>query len=425
QRIGSLFINPGGPGGSAIDFLPSVVSGASALATRFDIVAFDPRGVGQSTPLNCHSTLQTLIATDPSPDSDAEWSALEQASKTFADECAQNSAAILPYLGTPNVARDMDRVRESLGEDKLYYLGFSYGTEIGAWYAELFADRVGALVLDGAVDLKLSSLELSLAQGQGFELALSDYFAWCSATPSRCSWAQNKVPADEFTRLTMSIDAKPLPAPRSDRPAGPGEFAIAVIAPLYAGEDGWVELSSALAAAESGSGDQIISIADNYLERATDGSYGNITEAYDAVTCLDNADPSVDVVRGQADHFAMLAPNFGVTSLTGLFVCSDWSVQGKDLPPPKGVGAAPIVVIGTTDDPATPYSWAQALSQELDSAVLLTAEGEGHTAYLRGNSCIDDAVNAYFLSGKVPADGTRCSAAGMSTPSMLRLSATR
>jgi pimeloyl-ACP methyl ester carboxylesterase len=425
QRIGSLLVNPGGPGGSAIDFLSGFAGSASALSARFDLVAFDPRGVGQSTPINCHSTLKALIAADPSPDSDAAWTTLDDASKTFADECEQKQAALLPYLGTPNVARDMDRVREAVGDDKLHYLGFSYGTEIGAWYAQLFPTRVGQLVLDGAVDVRLSALDLAYAQGLGFELALSDYFKWCTQAATNCSWAQNKTPSTEFTRLASSVKTKPLPASRSDRPVGPGEFSIGTIAPLYGGEDGWRVLSSALAAAESGDGNALMSQVEQYLGRAADGSYSNETEANNAVNCLDRASPTVAQVRAQADRFKMAAPNFGLTALTQLLLCSHWPVAGQDVPPPQGVGAAPIVVVGTTNDPATPYAWAGALAMQLASGVLLTADGEGHTAYGRGNACIDDAVNAYFISGTVPAKGAHCNASGMSVPTMLRLAPMR
>jgi pimeloyl-ACP methyl ester carboxylesterase len=412
MRTGSLLINPGGPGASAIDFLNSFATRASAaLRERFDIVAFDPRGVGASAPLDCHSSLQKLIAADPSPDSDAEWAAIDAAAETFAAECARKHAALLPHMSTRDVARDMDLVRAALGEEQLNYLGFSYGTELGARYAELFPQRVRRFVLDGALDLKLSSLEIALQQAQGFEQALGTYFSWCASAASNCTWAASATPASAFSQLSTAVDKQPIAAARADRALGPGEFMLGVIAPLYGGSAGYRTLSTALRAAAGGDGAALLSLTDQYLQRRQDGAYGNIQEANNAVNCLDLPVPAADEVRAQAPRFTAAAPNFGLSTLTGLLVCAHWPVHGTQYPPPTAAGAAPILVIGTTGDPATPYAWAQALAAELESGVLLTYEGEGHTAYGRGVPCIDSAVEAYFINGKVPAKDTRCARA--------------
>jgi pimeloyl-ACP methyl ester carboxylesterase len=409
-RIGSLLINPGGPGASGNQALVDMLPGMARLNERFDIVGFDPRGVGMSTPLDCHDTLQTLIATDPTPDSDAEWATLDQVSQRFADDCKQKYEKLLPHLGTQNVARDLDRIRAGLGEDKLSYLGFSYGTSIGAWYAELFPGRVRALVLDGAVSQQLSSLDLLLEQARGFELALSNYFAWCTARTSRCAWMQGKPAAQAFDSLQARIEATTLPAPGYDRRAGPGEFALAVIVPLYGGEQGWQLLSQALLGALRGDGSLLVELADAYLQRDARGEYGNITELNYAVNCVDNAQPDYAAVRAAESRFQTSAPRFGVASLGSLLVCSHWAARGVDAAPPTGQGAPPIVVIGTVNDPATPYAWAESLASELSSGVLLTWEGEGHTAYTRGSRCIDAAVESYFIDLTVPAAGKRCAA---------------
>jgi pimeloyl-ACP methyl ester carboxylesterase len=410
QRIGSLLLNPGGPGGSGLDALVGLMPGLTRLNERFDIVGFDPRGVGKSTPITCHDTLQQLIAADPTPDNDAEWAALDRVSQVFADGCAQKYPKLLPHLGTQNVARDMDRIRAGLGEDKLNFLGFSYGTSIGAWYAQLFPKRVRALVLDGAVSQVLSPIEMMLEQAKGFELALSNYFAWCQGSALRCSWTQGKDARQAFDSLSARIEQQPLAASGYDRPAGPGEFALAVIMPLYGGEQGWQLLSLALSRAVRGDGGVLIDLADSYLERGDDGAYANITEVNNAVNCIDHASPSYDEVRANEARFASEAPIFGVATLGALLVCSHWGAALPEPTPPAGEGAAAIVVIGTTHDPATPYAWAESLSSELASAVLLTWEGEGHTAYTRGSSCIDAAVESYFIDGRVPQDGTRCAA---------------
>jgi pimeloyl-ACP methyl ester carboxylesterase len=410
QRIGSLLINPGGPGGSGIEFLPGFVQGASsALLQRFDIVAFDPRGVGESTPLDCHSTIQKLAATDPSPDDEAEWTAADLAAKTFADECAQKHAKLLPHLGTPNVARDMDQLRAALGDEKLTYVGFSYGTSIGAHYAELFPQNVRALVLDGALDMSLGALDISLEQAQGFDEALNTFFDWCSAAASNCAWVNGNgnTPAEAFAALSAEVDETPVMT--SDRPLGPGEFLFGVIAPLYSGEDGYRALSSALSSAARGDGSTLLSFTDSYLNRKPDGSYGNIQEANSAVNCLDAPGPDLAGIRAQAARFEMTSETFGLATLTGLLVCAHWPVQTQPrVSALRGAGAAPILVVGTTGDPATPYAWAEALASQLESGVLLTYEGEGHTAYLRGVPCIDDTIDAYLIEGNVPEDGKRC-----------------
>jgi pimeloyl-ACP methyl ester carboxylesterase len=418
QRIGSLLINPGGPGGSAVDFLTSFVQVAGpALLQRFDVVAFDPRGVGASTPIECHSTLQKLIATDPSPDDEAEWQASDAAAKVFADECAQKYGKILPFLGTVNVARDMDQVRAALGDEKLTYLGFSYGTAIGARYADLFPQRVRALVLDGALDMSLSALDISLQQAQGFEQALATYFTWCGRAASNCTWTSGMQPEAAFKQLAANVEKKAL----SGRvPVGPGEFLLGVIAPLYGGEDGFRILSQELTGAARGDGSTIMSLVDSYTDRKADGSYGNMQEANNAVNCIDAPAPDYMALRAQEMRFSMESPIFGTATLTSLFVCAHWPVHAQQAPVPRASGAPPILVVGTTGDPATPYGWAQALSKELESGVLLTYEGEGHTAYSRSVPCIDDAVEAYLIDGKVPEAGKRCASAGTASRSMLQ-----
>ena len=420
QRIGSLLINPGGPGGSGLEFLGGFVQGASAaLLSRFDIVAFDPRGVGESTPLDCHSTIQKIAAVDPSPDSDEEWAAADAAAKVFADECGQKHGKLLPHLGTPNVARDMDQLRAALGDEKLTYVGFSYGTSIGAHYAELFPQNVRALVLDGALDMSLGALDISLEQALGFDKALATFFSWCESSASNCSWVDGGSPAESFRALSAKIDATPVMT--TDRPLGPGEFLFGVIAPLYSGEDGYRALSSALTSAARGDGSTLLSFTDSYLNRKPDGSYGNIQEANSAVNCLDAPGPDFAGIRSEAARFEMNSETFGLATLTGLLTCAHWPVQAQPrMSALRGTGAAPILVVGTTGDPATPYAWAEALASQLESGVLLTYEGEGHTAYLRSVPCIDDAIDAYLIEGKVPEDGQRCGGNSAASSIMLQ-----
>ncbi|MDB4985320.1 MAG: hypothetical protein JWN04_498 [Myxococcaceae bacterium] len=406
SRVGTLLMNPGGPGASTIDYLGFFVQGStSPLLDRFDLVAFDPRGVGYSTSLVCHSKLQQLTSANPRPQSDAEWQALDDLSASFARECAQaENANLLPFLGTPSVARDMDRVRAALGEDKLDYLGFSYGTALGAWYAELFPARVGRMVLDGAIDLGLSALDSTLGQAKGFELALGHYFEWCGAVASRCPWTQGASPAQAFAALQAQVDAQPIAAPMADRPLGPGDLLVGVIATLYGGTAGWRALSPALGAALKGDASSLMGFVDGYLDRNADGSYTNFHELFYAVSCIDQHAPTVAEVRAAAPRFLSEAPTFGLFSLTPMLVCSHWAVTGHDVAPPTGQGAPKIVVVGTLNDPATPYAWAQAFASDLVSSVLLTSHLEGHTGYGRGDRCIDDAVNSFLFDAVVPAD---------------------
>jgi pimeloyl-ACP methyl ester carboxylesterase len=409
-RLGSLVWNPGGPGASAIDYLPSLVEliGDDVLA-HYDLVAVDPRGVGRSDPIVCHDELQQLFALDPSPDDEQEWAALDAVSKQFADGCAKYPRELLASLGTERVVRDMELLRQRLGEDKLNFLGFSYGTAIGARYAAAYPDRVGRFVLDGPVDLALDPFAVSLQQARSFEQALANYFAWCNA--ERCPWAGGD-PAGKFASLLRQVEDTPLPSPDADRPCGAGELVQGVVAFLYAGEAGWEVISDDLGLAAQGDGSGLVVSTDLYLERDLEtGEYGNITESNYAVNCLDDDPLTLAQIRAQEATFRAASPTFGLPILTHLVVCAHWPVQGKKPAAPSNLTSAPLLVIGTTQDPATPYAWAQATAERLGpSAHLFTYDGEGHTAYAREIPCVDAVVNDYLLNGTLPAAGARCDA---------------
>jgi pimeloyl-ACP methyl ester carboxylesterase len=405
RRIGSMFINPGGPGGSAIDFLRAwAPSLPSEVRDRFDIITFDPRGVGESTPLECHDDLQKLIALPPSPQTDAEWQEVAAAAKGFADLCAERSDGTLPYLGTANVARDIDRLREALGEDTITYFGYSYGTEIGQVYAALFPDRVRAMVLDGAVDLALSGDQIDFEQALAFETAYDHFLKDCMAR------ACLDVPGDYDTaiqRLLLRARDNPIPSPRADRPASENELLLAIVGSMYGG--GWTALGRALQQAFDGDATAMLRIADFYLGRDGDGEYDNSTEMNNAVNCLDHLFSSdLETVKALAAEFAAQAPHFGSALAQGGITCGFWHAIPAPLSVSRAAGTPPIVVIGGTSDPATPYRWAVAVSQELESGVLLTRRGDGHGSYRTGDSCIDSAVNTYLLTLEPPAQGTEC-----------------
>lgn len=424
HRIGSLLVNPGGPGASGVDFVRAWTAVLSRdIRARFDIVGFDPRGIGQSTPIVCHDNLQALVAADPIPTTQAAWDNLAKQQQIFNAACAKKYGDILPFLGTKNVARDMDQMRAALGDDKLNYLGYSYGTVIGQVYADMFPTKIRSMVLDGAVDLSLGPDDKTLTQIGGFELALNNFAADCRA--KGCQLTKRGDPIAVIEQLIAKVKEAPIPARFGDRPAGPGETFLALITPLYS-KASWLTLALEVDTALNGDATLLIRIADQYLDRQNDGSYSNSLEANIAVNCIDDGPSSLPTrfsdFPAVAATFAKVSPHFGPAVATGLS-CVGWAAPADRLHPTSADGAPPIVVVDTTGDPATPYAWGVNVSKQMKSAVLLTFNGDGHTAYASGDSCIADAVNTYLLELKPPARGTECGskvvtppAAGTPTP---------
>jgi pimeloyl-ACP methyl ester carboxylesterase len=412
-RVGSLVLNPGGPGGSGVEFARQarqLLPGE--ILDRFDVVSFDPRGVGESAPVDCldDAGLDDLLAVDPSPDSAAERKLLIDMSRNQARACARKSARLLPHVGTVDAAKDMDVLRTALGDDKLTYVGFSYGTVLGARYAQQFPGNVRALVLDGAVDPVLTPREVAVAQAVGFERALDEFFEDCA--DQNCAFAGHGEIGKTFDDLMARIDREPLQASQyPDRTLGPGEALFGVAAGLYSREFGWPVLRQALESAYRGDGSTLLALFDNLVERDENGEFSNSVEAQAAISCVDGIYRK-DVQRydEDADSFAEAAPRFGRALAYGPLVCAFWPV-----PPVTRAGIVrvedlpPVVVVGTTRDPATPYEWSQSLADQLPG-VLVTYDGDGHTAYGYGrSSCIDRVVDAYLVSLTVPKRGTRCS----------------
>ncbi len=412
QRIGSLLLNPGGPGGSGVDFLREFVARVpSELRDRFDLVAWDPRGAGASTAVQCGTDLDYLFAADTAPQTPAQEQGLEAASQRFANACAQGSGALLPYISSDATAHDMDRIREALGDRKLTYLGYSYGTYLGTLYAHDFPANVRALVLDGAIDPAVPPGESTIEQAQGFELALEDFFTWCAGTSS-CAFRSGGDPAAAYDALARSIDARPIVS-RVDgerRVLGPTQFDLAVSTPLYGGRPAWPILADALAHARDGDASDLLRLFDEQVDRNTGGTYSNQYPAFLAISCLDG--PSIgDVATLRAlEHTAAeRAPHFGEANVGLGMPCAFWPVPSVGRPGAiSAPGAAPIVVIGTTGDPATPVEWARGLASELGSGRLLVYRGEGHTAFPAGNACLDGAVIDYLVDLRAPVNGTTC-----------------
>ncbi len=409
SRIGSLLVNPGGPGASAIGYLHAVYSGLpKTLRSHFDLVAFDPRGVGRTAPVRCESTagLDAYFHVDPAPDNAGEMAAFNAANKAFDKGCAARSARILPYVSTRIVAQDMDRVRQAVGDAKLTYLGYSYGTAIGAAYLDAFPTHVRAMVLDGALDPTLTWDQLLAGQSRGFDVALGAFLADCQATSCDFRKAVSGDLGAAYDQLVASVETTELPGAGS-RKIGPAEFSLGVGDALYS-KGSWPYLGSALAKAVKGDGGDLQILSDDYLERTSSG-YANTIEANFAVNCIDRPWPRTEAPYvALAQQVGKRYPRFGPAIALSGAACAYWPVAPVSTPRPvTGAGSPPIVVIGTTRDPATPYVWAQGLAKQLAKGVLLTHEGDGHTAFHSGQrSCIVDPVNNYLVSLKVPAAAT-------------------
>ncbi|MFC8875976.1 alpha/beta hydrolase [Streptomyces ardesiacus] len=420
KRLGSLLVNPGGPGGSAIGYLQQYagVGYPAKVRAQYDMVAVDPRGVARSEPVECLDgrEMDTFTQTDTTPDDAGETDALVDAYKKFAEGCGADAPKLLRHVSTVEAARDMDVLRAVLGDEKLNYVGASYGTFLGATYAGLFPDRTGRLVLDGAMDPSLPARRMNLEQTAGFETAFQSFAKDCvkrSDCPLGGKGTSPEQVGKNLTSFFDDLDAKPIPAGDADgRRLTESLATTGVIAAMY-DEGAWQQLRESLTSAmKEKDGAGLLILSDSYYERGSDGGYSNLMYANAAVNCLDlpAAFSSPDEVRDALPDFEKASPVFGEGLAWASLNCAYWPVKPTGEPHRiEAAGAAPVVVVGTTRDPATPYRWAQALAGQLSSGRLLTYEGDGHTAYGRGSACIDSAINTYLLTGTAPEDGKRCS----------------
>lgn len=401
DRIGALFINPGGPGAGGVDYAATLAYVLpSEITERFDIVGIDPRGVGGSTPIHCGVDPTELYSVDPTIEDDADRAALLEVSAEYVDDCGARYGNLLPFVGTRDVAMDMDTVRAAMGDEQLSYLGLSYGTAIGQVYAEQFPDRVRSMVLDGVLELGPSGLELAADQAAGFETALARYVEFCDAAEG-CETAGNALGAVEQV-LALSEEPGGIPAPSADRPAGPGEANLGITYALYS-QSLWTSLDGAVATALGGDGSGLVALADKYLALGF--------EIYFAVNCMDFAWPTGDpqAFLDAAKATAATSPHFGEALVNDYVRCADWPVLPDPLTPVTAPGAPPILVVSTTGDPATPYEAGVRVADLLESGVFVSNEGDSHTVVAGGKPCIDDIVVAYLIDGETPPDGTTCS----------------
>lgn len=415
DRVGTLFVNPGGPGESGIDFvLDAGFFFGQPILESFDIVGFDPRGVGASDPLICldDDELDTWIAADIDADDPASVEAYGELTAGMAEACLETNPELSQHVTTVETAKDIDVLRALVGDDELYYFGGSYGTFLGATYAALFPDHVGRMVLDGAMDPSIALLQNDLRQAGGFQLAFDDYATDCVA--NACPLGET---TDEIEGVVAGVFeaalAEPLPTDDADRPLTRSLAFYGVIAELYA-EEQWPLLTEAISAAADGDGTLLLAFADTYFQRTEEGYGTNTAESNKAITCLDAAlAPEADSLPTE-DDFIAASSLFGEIYYGLVEIeCDTWPIEPSvGFPDYSAPGAAPILVVGSTGDPATPIESAYVLADQLESGVLLVREGEGHTAYFNFNPCINEIVDAYLAEGTVPEDETTCSEDG-------------
>lgn len=409
KRIGSLVFNFGGPGASGVDTMAQAAKAFGNLNRRYDLVSFDPRGVARSAGVTCdgNAMMEKFTAMDTLPANDAERAEVRRITGEFVAACGRSSGTLLPHVGTVNAAADMDRLRESLGEKQLNYFGISYGTQLGAIYATRFPKNVGRFVLDAPLDPSVSLADRTMVQTKGFQQAYEAFLKDCVKDPGQCEIGDDVTIANKnVEKLMGELNDKPLKV--GERTLTQGLAGTGIAAALYS-KMTWPLLDQALGQAIKGDGRILLAMSDSYNGRRPDGSYTTLMSSFPAISCADTAErPTAEQVATIEAETMKVSPLFGGSGM-GL-ICSMWPVAGSDeARRVDATGSAPIVVIGGTGDPATPYEWAPKLTSELRTGVLMTYKGEGHGAYLSGDACVNKAVDAYLIDGKVPAKGVTCS----------------
>jgi pimeloyl-ACP methyl ester carboxylesterase len=406
DHIGSIVTNFGGPGGSGLGYLPHLAPDLNNLMERFDLVTFDPRGVGRSATVKCISDedLDASFGYVPDPVSDASFQVAVSISRSIAEGCGAALGDRLSLYSTEQTAKDMDAIRKALGEETFDYLGYSYGTQLGAVYAQLFPATIRSMVLDGAVDLEQTPVESSEGQAMGFERALSNFSTWCSQNTEQCG-----IGPDARATIVDTINAADAAAVRGSdgRIATSGWVFYSVVSALYY-QPSWTYLAQGIADLGDGDPTLMFLLADSYADRQSDGSYSNMFDAFNTISCIDSdAYPTVEEIRDLQAQWRGKYPVFGPALAIGLLNCALWPAKKDPYPVGPATGAPPIVVVGTLGDPATPYESTPKLAAMLGTGRVLTYEGEGHTVY-PDDDCIRRAVDAYLIDLTVPAEGTSC-----------------
>jgi pimeloyl-ACP methyl ester carboxylesterase len=407
DRIGSMMVNPGGPGFGGSSLADDAQYYFSQdLIDHFDIIAWDPRGTGESTPaVDCVDTFDEYFGLDSPPETPEEKQALIDASQAFNDKCAENSGTILPYISTQASAQDINSLRLALGEEKVSFFGFSYGSELGTTWATMFPETVRAIVVDGAVDPNASSTEEGMNQAKGFEGQLATFLKQCSEKTT-CAFHNGGKAEAAFDQLVLDIDTTPLEVSKDRTPVTQGVLFTAVAQAMYS-DYYWPQLSEALSEAQNGDGKGILQLYDDYYQRKDDGTYGNELEAFLAISCLDDPGASsVEDVDSHIEDFIAAAPRLGGNFAYG-YSCALWPVKQASKVTITGKGAGPIVVVGTTGDPATPLDSTRKMALGLEKGILIVVDANQHTGY-GANSCVVKAVDDYLIKLTVPANETTC-----------------
>jgi pimeloyl-ACP methyl ester carboxylesterase len=420
-KIGSLLINPGGPGGSGYDFVEQYSSYVVTAAElkKYDIIGFDPRGVGRSEPaITCYTDPKKedklLYGTYASPYGTQGWiDELTVVEKDWSAACLKNTGPLLGHIDAESNARDMDVIRAVLGDKKMHYLGYSYGTYLGTMYAELFPNKVGRMVLDGPIDPLVGQLDSLATQMAGFDSALKAYMADCQSQKGCPFTGSVQNGLQQVRALLDGIDARHLVG-SDGRVVDSATVGTGISYTLYS-KDSWPDLTQMFKDLAKNDADSTLENADGYNDRRSDGSYSNETDVYAAVTCAESdiGTDGVTPLQGLAKIDAaapILGKYFAEDDYAVLdTACSNWPEPVAKLPTKfDAAGAPPILVVATTNDPATPYAGGVSLSKQLSSGVLLTHKGEGHTVYAQGDTCVDSTVDAYLINGVVPKSDPMC-----------------
>ncbi len=407
DRIGSLLTNPGGPGfGGTVLALNAEFIYSQDILEHFDIIGWDPRGTGNSTPaVDCVDSYDDYFALDVPPIDDEAHEALVDAHRSFGEQCAEHAGEILPYISTEASARDIDSIRQALGEERISYFGFSYGSELGSVWIKLFPDTVRAAVIDGASDPNADAVQGGLDQAKGFERQLDAFLADCS-NDSTCPFHNGGDAEGAFDDLMAEIGEHPIDVTPDRTPVTRGVAYTAVSDALYL-QSTWAGLAQALADAQRGDGQGLLDGFDSYYQSAGDGTYGDEIEAFYAISCLDDPGPrTVAGVDADVPRFLDAAPRLGASFAYG-YVCALWPAEPVGTVDVTGAGNGPIVVIGTTGDPATPLESTKAMADTLADGRLIVVTADQHTGY-GVNSCVDDAVDDYLVDLEAPDDGLQC-----------------
>jgi pimeloyl-ACP methyl ester carboxylesterase len=409
---GVLLVNRGGPGAESASMAPDAeFYFTQTLLDHFDIVAFDPRGVGATEPhVDCVDDYDPYFTSDATPDTPEERQKLIDDAKAFNDACLDKSGAILPYISTRASAMDMDSIRRALGEDKVSYFGFSYGSELGAMWTSLYPDTVRAAVFDGASDPNASYLQAGLDQAAGFERQLNSFFADC-AKRTTCAIHNNGKPAAVFDELMRRLDRDPLFVSDNRTLVTQTVGYTAAVDAMYS-DALWPTFAEAIQSAtdpKTPDGTGLLALFDDYYQRRPDGSYDNLLEAFTAISCLDDrGETSRDAVDSHLDEFLQVAPRLGGFFASG-YTCALWPVESLGRKPLDDIGTGPIVVVGTTGDAATPLESSRKMAAALRDGRLIVVMQDQHTGY--GTSdCVNTLVDAYLVDLKAPETETTCSA---------------